>query len=110
MHAMRVLFYSWMHNIQLSPGSTRRSKKEHHMFISKIFGKESIQTLADQLGCVTGEAGALGAYGRPSVGGNTFGIKDQLKAAGARWNGQDKVWSFENWAALEQALLSILSK
>ncbi len=32
------------------------------------------------------------SYGRISVTGDTFSIKDRLKAAGGRWNATDKVW------------------
>lgn len=79
------------------------------MFISNIHGKESINTLAQQLGCTAGECIHGAGYGRPGLIGNTFGIKDQLKAAGARWDGVCKSWTFESWSALESALNTIVS-
>jgi hypothetical protein len=79
------------------------------MFISNIHGKEVINTLAQQIGCTAGECVHASGYGRPGLIGNTFGIKDQLKAAGARWDGACKAWTFESWAALESALNTIIS-
>ncbi|MDU4051129.1 MAG: hypothetical protein E7H33_09455 [Clostridium perfringens] len=34
-----------------------------------------------------------------AVCGNTYNIKDELKAAGARWNKELKTWTFENEVA-----------
>ncbi len=78
------------------------------MFIANVHGKETITALAASIGCQAGEAlqGRSG-YGRPGVTGKTFGIKDQLKAAGARWDGANTAWTFESWAALEAALNTI---
>ena len=77
------------------------------MFISKVFGKESVNTQAEKLGCKAGECVHGAGYGRPGLIGNTFSIKDQLKAAGARWDGACKAWTFESWGALEAALNTI---
>lgn len=78
------------------------------MFIKFIHGKESVTAKAAVFGLEPGEALKNGlGYGRPSIGGNTFAHKDALKQAGARWNGDDKVWSFESWAQLESALEKI---
>jgi hypothetical protein len=77
------------------------------MFISNVSGKETISSKAANLGLKAGEALGRGGYGRPALGGNTFGVKDALKAAGARWDGENKVWAFESWAALEAAVDSI---
>lgn len=77
------------------------------MFISNVHGKEAINTLAQQLGCKAGEALGRSGYGRPGLVGNTFGIKDQLKEAGARFDGENKAWTFESWSDLESALLTI---
>lgn len=77
------------------------------MFIGNISGKEAINAKAAALGLKAGEALGRGGYGRPSLGGNTFNVKDALKAAGARWDGENKVWAFESWAALEAAVDSI---
>ncbi len=74
------------------------------MFISNIHGKESINALAAQIGCTAGECVHGAGYGRPGLIGNTFSIKDTLKAAGARWDGACKAWTFESWQALESAL------
>ncbi len=78
------------------------------MFIKNVHGKEAINTLAQQLGCEAGEAVDRG-YGKPSLVGNTFAIKDALKAGGARWNGADKAWCFESWGALEATLNTIIA-
>ena len=78
------------------------------MFISNIHGKEVITAKAKAHGLKAGEAmkGRSG-YGSPALGGNTFEHKDTIKAAGARWDGENKVWAFESWAALEAAVDSI---
>ena len=78
------------------------------MFISNIHGKESINTLAQQIGCKVGECLHSASYGKPALAGNTFGIKDQLKAAGGRWDAGNKAWTFESWSAMESALNSII--
>ena len=75
------------------------------MFIANVSGKESITAKAAALGCKAGEAlQGRGGYGRPGVTGNTYLIKDQLKASGARWDGANTAWTFESWAALNAAL------
>jgi len=78
------------------------------MFISNIAGKENITAKAAALGLKAGQAlkGRSG-YGAPALGGNTYVHKDAIKAAGARWDGENKVWAFESWAALEAAIDSI---
>ena len=75
------------------------------MFIANVSGQEAITAKAAAHGCKAGEAlqGRSG-YGRPGVTGNTFRITDQLKAAGARWDGANTAWTFESWAALDAAL------
>ena len=77
------------------------------MFVSNVHGKEVINATAANIGCTAGECIHGSGYGRPGVIGNTFPIKDQLKAAGARWDGVCKAWTFESWAALELALNTI---
>jgi hypothetical protein len=42
-----------------------------------------------------------------AVVGNTFAIKDTLKANGARWNGAVKAWTFTTYAALEAAINAV---
>lgn len=78
------------------------------MFIGNIGGKEAVSILAEQIGCKAGECVHGGGYGRPGLVGNTFLIKDQLKAAGARWDGVCKAWTFESWAALEAAINTVI--
>lgn len=75
------------------------------MFIGNISGKESISVLAASIGCKAGES--LETL-RPGLIGNTFDIKDQLKTAGARWDGFNKAWTFNGWADLEAALKTII--
>jgi hypothetical protein len=78
------------------------------MFISNVHGQEVINSKAASIDCKAGLCGYnWGA--KPGLTGNTFGIKDQLKAAGARWDGMNKAWSFEDWAALEAALDTIIA-
>ena len=76
------------------------------MFISNVHGKETINNAAASIGCTAGLAGeSWGA--KPGLIGNTFQIKDQLKAAGARWDGRNSAWVFQDWDTLESALTSI---
>lgn len=42
-----------------------------------------------------------------ALAGNTFAVKDTLKANGARWNGIVKGWTFTSYAALESAINAI---
>lgn len=80
------------------------------MFIRNPHGSEAIQALAAQVGMVFGIAsGRFDSYGLPALGGNTYAHKDGLKAAGARFDGENKVWSFQSEQAAEQALLSIIN-
>lgn len=75
------------------------------MFIANVGGKEIITAKAAALGCKAGETHDIRTgYGRPGVTGNTYPIKDQLKAAGARWDGANTAWTFDSWAALDAAL------
>lgn len=76
------------------------------MFITNIFGKEEITAKAASLGLKAGESVGKG-YGKPAIGGNTFAFKDSLKASGARWIGEDKVWGFDSWESLTSAVESI---
>lgn len=80
------------------------------MFIRNVHGQEAINLLAQQIGCEAGECLHGGGYGRPGLVGNTYPVKEQLKSAGARFDGQCKAWTFESWEALESALLSIVNK
>lgn len=79
------------------------------MFIANIHGQEVISDKAASIGCKAGEAikGRSG-YGTPGLIGNTFAIKAQLKAAGARFDGENKAWVFASWDALDAALDTII--
>lgn len=48
-----------------------------------------------------------GGYGKPAIGGNTFAVKDTLKANGAKFNGASKVWVFETINQLITAIAAI---
>lgn len=78
------------------------------MFIKNIHGKEEISRLAESIGCQTGEAMVGKSHSsKPGLVGNTYLIKDQLKAAGAKFDGENKAWVFESWEILEAAIKSI---
>ena len=78
------------------------------MFIKNVHGKESVNDLAKSIGCEAGEAMVGKSHSsKPGLIGNTYQIKDQLKAAGAKFDGQNKAWVFESWAALESAIKSV---
>jgi hypothetical protein len=78
------------------------------MFIKNVFGKEEINQMAVVLGCEAGEAMVgKSQTSRPGLVGNTYPIKDQLKAAGAKFDGENKAWVFTSWAELEAAIKSI---
>lgn len=77
------------------------------VFIANIHGREAINAKAAALSLKAGEINNGGRGGVPAIGGNTFGVKDALKAAGASWHGVCKVWTFETQAALESALDSL---
>lgn len=76
------------------------------MFIGNVHGNEVINAKAQAIGCKAGLCGT-GWGAKPGVVGNTYNIKDQLKAVGARWDGLCKAWAFADWAALEAAIDSI---
>jgi hypothetical protein len=48
-----------------------------------------------------------GGYGKPALGGNTFPVKDVLKAHGAKFNGASKVWVFDSREQLASAIEAI---
>lgn len=78
------------------------------MFIKNVFSKESINELAKSIGCEAGEAMVGKSHkSNPGLVGKTFPIKDQLKAAGAKFDGENKAWIFESWADLEAAIKTI---
>lgn len=73
------------------------------MFIANVHGKDKINSKAAAIGCTAGLCGT-GWDAKPGLVGNTYGIKDALKAAGARWDSLNKAWFFKDWAALESAI------
>jgi hypothetical protein len=75
------------------------------MFVRNPHGSETIQALAAQVGVVFGESIERGMPGFI----NAFGVKDDLKAAGARWDGLNKAWLFDSYQAAEAALRSIIN-
>lgn len=80
----------------------------HTTFIANPFGQEALNARAAALGLKAGTVQiGSGWNAQPAIGGNTFNVKDQLKAAGARWNGAAKVWTFETTEGLEAALTSL---
>jgi len=78
------------------------------MFIANVYGQEVVNDKAASIGCTAGLCG-YGWGAKPGLTGNTFGIKEQLKAGGARWDGQNKAWAFADWTALEVALNSVIA-
>ena len=85
--------------------SEATQKREDKMFIKNVFGKEEINKLAESIGCQAGEAMVGKSHSsKPGLVGNTYQIKDQLKASGAKFDGQNKARVFESWAALEAAI------
>ncbi len=81
---------------------------QHVNFIANPFGQEALNARAAALGLKAGvvQIGS-GRNTLPALGGNTFEVKDVLKANGARWNGAAKVWTFETPAALDAALSAL---
>lgn len=75
------------------------------IFIRNPHGTEAIQAKAAEFGLVFGETeGTRKAAALPGFVGNTFPVKDKLKAAGAHWNGECKAWVFESIDAAVAAL------
>lgn len=77
------------------------------MFVKNIHGKEAVNQLAEAIGCQAGEAIKGVGFGRPGLVGNTFPIKEQLKASGAKFDAENKAWTFESWTDLEAAIKTI---
>lgn len=80
------------------------------MFIKNICGKEETTKLAESIGCQCGESIKGSGYGKPGLIGNTFPIKDSLKASGAKFDSENKAWIFESWEELEAAIKSVKVK
>lgn len=65
------------------------------MFIIPIAGTAAtLQPLAAKIGCKVGEIEGNREFSRfrVALSGNTYAVKDQLKAAGFRFDVRDKVW------------------
>lgn len=78
------------------------------MFIGNVHGQEVINSKAASIGCTAGLCGSDWSA-KPGLIGKTFEIKEQLKAAGARWDGLNKAWAFIDWTALEAAIDTIIA-
>lgn len=84
------------------------------MFVTP-HGTEALQTLAQQLGCKYGQI--MRPYAKSTwdtvhaLGGNTFAVKDTLKAAGFRFDGREKCWYHPeaDKAGFEQILLGLIA-
>ena len=77
------------------------------MFIRNPLSSEVIQAEASKFGLIFGETCDEGRCARPGFVGNTFLVKGQLKAAGAKWDGLNKAWTFDDWNAAEAALKTL---
>lgn len=73
------------------------------IFIASVHGQEAANAKAAALGLKAGDI-SKGWETIPAIGGNTFAVKDILKAHGARWHGTCKVWYFASSEAREAAL------
>jgi hypothetical protein len=78
------------------------------IFIRNPHGAEHISELASKFGLVFGETeGTARSPSQPGFVGNTFPIKEQLRAAGAAWHSGCKAWVFDSWDAALAALVAI---
>lgn len=68
-------------------------------FIANCYGpqNQALNALAKEKGLKAGSwsPNVCSRVDKPALAGNTFPIKDQLNAAGARFCGQTKAWVFE---------------
>jgi hypothetical protein len=78
------------------------------MFITP-HGTEALQELAAKIGCKVGEIEGTTQFPRfrVALSGNTFAIKDQLKAAGFRFCGNNKVWFVAGYDQMSDFLNSL---
>lgn len=73
-------------------------------------GYRELCSKADRLGLMIGTAGVAAKWNWNSdyaVAGNTFPVKDTLKANGARWNAAAKAWTFASLESLNVAINAI---
>jgi hypothetical protein len=88
----------------------RTSKEETKMFISPLTGSAvELNKIAQTIGCKVGEIEGNNEFPRfrVALAGNTYPIKDQLKAAGFRFDGVNKVWfvaGYDQMAAFLETL------
>lgn len=76
------------------------------MFITP-HGKEDLQAQAAKIGCKFGEVISGNSF-KVALAGNTFAVKDQLKAAGFRFDGQNKCWTLDAGYDAMRAFLNTL--
>lgn len=80
------------------------------MFITPLTGASvQLQVLASKIGCKVGEIEGTKEFPRfrVALSGNTFPIKDQLKAAGFRFCGNNKVWFVAGYDQMSSFLESL---
>lgn len=68
---------------------------------------EQIAKAAADKGLKYGEVVKGSSYGKPALSGNTYSIKETLKAHGARFDGLSKVWYFDSTEQAEAAIAAI---
>ena len=70
--------------------------------------KNKLAAMAEEKGLKFGQylKGGNG-YGFCAFGGNTFAVKDTIKAHGAKFAGDSKVWYFETTEQAEAAIAAI---
>ncbi|MDM0008208.1 hypothetical protein QTI51_25780 [Variovorax sp. J22G73] len=74
------------------------------MFVPSPRVTDRAQRLAAQLGCTVGDL--IEPYGlpKPALLGSLSAVALTLKALGGRWDRNERVYFFANWATLEAAL------
>jgi hypothetical protein len=78
--------------------------------LSELMKSKSLESKASRLGLMVGSAGEISKYNYSpnyAVSGNTYPVKDTLKANGARWDGMARAWTFPTLQALEIAVNAI---
>jgi len=84
------------------------------MFIPYCKGTKEIYDNLAKTGCKAGETlsyqNKYNQSGLPGISGNTFPVKETLKAAGAKWDGKNKAWVFQSYDALDEAVKTIIGE
>jgi hypothetical protein len=77
--------------------------------IARGCGQDHLIEIADRHGLIVGcwMSGQNWGHSQPALVGDTYSIKDALKAAGARWQPAGKCWVFTDDAALEAAMTGL---